>query len=261
MSTVNKAVQCNGEDLVSAAPNRVLVIVELLLKKVEKLEERLNKTCTCQMVCPPPAPRDAPPAALPSKPKSKLVISGNAPIKEASVKQKSTTTTATISNTMTSRITRSQKVLDNINKKSTTEIPKTRESTSNPERDVIDISAVGQSTEDGKWSTVAKKKRPAAVRGILGGGVKGSDVVKNYHFYPFHPETSAADMSNYLKKLANCNAEFTIAKLKSKGDYASFKIGIPVKLSTLILKPDNWPRYSFIKEWVSKIETPRLPTS
>lgn len=267
MPTNDKYVQC--EDV--SVPERTLLLVELLMKKVEQLEEKINNySCLCQCVRLPPLP----PAAPQLKPKPLIaptligVIDVNAAVNEPKplTAQKHSKTRAT------SIITRSQKIAGDL--KDTTRAKETSagkrdvtpKASTSQKSDGTPVSAndvsLGNSTTGEEWSTVVKRKRAAiAIRGSFGGAVRGAEVVKNYHFYPFHRDTTVADMNDYIKKITNCTADFTVVKLKSKGDYASFKVGIPTKLSTLVLKAENWPRHSFIKEWVARMETPRLPSS
>lgn len=111
---------------------------------------------------------------------------------------------------------------------------------------------------DANWTTVRNKRR-VVVRGSLGGGREREDY-KFYHFHPFHKDTTSDDMSSYLTSLVS-TASFNVTKIKSRGEYSSFKIGIPKNIVNKILQSDNWPRKSFIKEWEAKPrDAPRLPS-
>jgi hypothetical protein len=86
------------------------------------------------------------------------------------------------------------------------------------------------------------------------------DKLKVYYCYPFFRDTSEKDMETFLKSLVS-TASFTVHKIRSKRDNASFKIGIPTSVVGEVLKAEHWPQHSFVKEWENRERTARLPNT
>lgn len=74
---------------------------------------------------------------------------------------------------------------------------------------------------------------------------------KSYlHLYFLKMGTTADEVVKYLRTIApddNCTAE----TLKSRGDYASFKLSVPTKNLSKYLSPENWAEDVHIKPWRS----------
>lgn len=106
------------------------------------------------------------------------------------------------------------------------------------------------------WKVVTRKQR-VTVRGNQKCDRKLTQDKLFFHCYPLHPDTTSDDVLSYLNHLLK--AAYTVDKIKSKGDYSSFKISMPQSAVPEVLKAEHWPSRCYIKEWQVRIATPRLP--
>lgn len=135
----------------------------------------------------------------------------------------------------------------------TSDAPTTRETVT---ADAV-ISQPSCPSKPSEWIKITNKRR-VTVRGSKKTCATEAPTNIFFHCYPLHPDTSCDDMSLYLNSLVN-TVSFAIAKIKSKGEYSSFKIGMPQSAVAEVLKSKHWPRGTFIKEWQVRLAAPRLP--
>jgi hypothetical protein len=129
------------------------------------------------------------------------------------------------------------------------------------------------------WNLVSKRIRPATltqrasgpiaaaegsravryrpVRGRIDERRNSDNDVAFFHVYPLHRETTAEELSSYLNKLIK--STYIVNKVNKKGDYSSFKVGMLRVCTEEVLKPEHWPRHTYIKEWANRVVAPRLP--
>lgn len=119
-----------------------------------------------------------------------------------------------------------------------------------------DVQLSDQASGSHPWTLINRKKRPISVRGSQ----RNLEELKYYHLYPLHPDTSLDDMTSYIQSITTVStSSFKVSKIKSRGEYASFKLGVPASAVQDVVKSKHWPKHSFLKEWVNNIITPRLP--
>ncbi|KAJ2951373.1 hypothetical protein O0L34_g13514 [Tuta absoluta] len=78
--------------------------------------------------------------------------------------------------------------------------------------------------------------------------LEAADQTKYLHVYYLKVGTTEKQIQDHLHQIvghSNCMVE----SLKARGHYASFKIGVPSKLTDKVLDPENWPSNSCIKFW------------
>lgn len=68
------------------------------------------------------------------------------------------------------------------------------------------------------------------------------------HLYYVQEGTTAEQVRSHLTSI--CSSDVcTVEVLKSRGNYSSFKLGVPSKCSELVLSPNNWAKDICIKPW------------
>lgn len=103
---------------------------------------------------------------------------------------------------------------------------------------------------DDTESRSKKSRRPISVRCVAGPDVttlKAVDPKKFIHLWNMASETD--EVLEYLQKLC-CSENCTVEKLNSKGDYKSYKLGVPEENYKECLSADAWPFNARIKPWV-----------
>lgn len=88
--------------------------------------------------------------------------------------------------------------------------------------------------------------RGTAVPGVT--GLQASERWKYLHLFYVRQGTQVDQVLVHLKSICN-EAVCTVEALKSRGNYASFKIGTPSRLVEAILEPRNWTADICIKPW------------
>ncbi|CAG4992174.1 unnamed protein product [Colias eurytheme] len=100
------------------------------------------------------------------------------------------------------------------------------------------------------WIQV-KNKRKNVMRGSAAPGnslIEASERWKYYHLYYVKAGTLADKITEHLNNacsIDNC----TVEALKSRGNYASFKVGVLAKQSHLFMDVNKWPEDVCIKPW------------
>lgn len=132
--------------------------------------------------------------------------------------------------------------------KSTGVLPEIRDTAEN-----IDGSGCAQEEKsENEWTTVhnRKPKRPAYIRGAAGPSITSLKAVEYRKFiHLWNMESGAADIQNYLQNLCSAGT-CTVDELKPKGNYKSFKIGIPAADYEKCLSPGIWPENAKVKPWL-----------
>lgn len=102
------------------------------------------------------------------------------------------------------------------------------------------------------WTEIRRNMNQAKViRGSAAPGtllLEPSERWKYFHLYYVKNGTTDDIIKEHLKTV--CLADVcTVESLKSRGNYASFKIGVPVKQSERMLHVSSWPEDVCIKPW------------
>lgn len=110
-------------------------------------------------------------------------------------------------------------------------------------------------TDSGSWEEVKRKRSKASLPGVLRGtAAPGSTLLRasqrwSYlHLYYVQEGTTAEEVRNYLKTICGDDV-CTVDVLKSRGRYASFKLGVPLKYAEKIMSSENWAEDICVKPW------------
>lgn len=105
------------------------------------------------------------------------------------------------------------------------------------------------------WREVTRKRARPSLPGVLRGtAAPGSTMLhaaerrRYLHLYYVREGTTVEQVREYLKALCGSD-ECTVEALKSRGLYASFKLGVPLKQAENIMSPGNWAEDICIKPW------------
>lgn len=104
----------------------------------------------------------------------------------------------------------------------------------------------------GEWKTVGPKrqKRQISLRCTAGPTVTTLKAVEyRKYIHLWNMESGADDVRDYLRNLCP-NGTSTVEELKSKGDYKSFKLGVPAFYFEKCLSVDVWPENARVKMWL-----------
>lgn len=106
--------------------------------------------------------------------------------------------------------------------------------------------------EEAQWTEVKKKsRRPTSMCGIAGPTVTTLKAVEpRKYLHLWNMESSADEISKYLRQLCP-NGTCTLEELKSRGNYKSYKIGVPVVYYETCFSVNVWPVNARIKAWVT----------
>lgn len=97
-----------------------------------------------------------------------------------------------------------------------------------------------------------KPQRPASIRCTGAGGTTGvvlKAVERRQFLHLWNMVSSLDDVRMYLKELCPTGT-CTVEELKSKGDYKSYKIGVPDIHYEKCFAPDVWPDNARLKAWI-----------
>lgn len=105
------------------------------------------------------------------------------------------------------------------------------------------------------WKQVKYRRGRTVPTGVLRGTAKpgttlleASERRQYIHLYYVRQGTSSDQVRDHLTSI--CNSDVcTVEMLKSRGDYASFKLGVPSKMAGLILDTQNWAEDICVKPW------------
>lgn len=102
-----------------------------------------------------------------------------------------------------------------------------------------------------QWTEVRRSRRPPSLCGTAGPSITTLKAVEpRSYIHLWNMESNADDVSEYLRHLcpaANC----TVQELTPKGNYKSYKIGVPDLYRDKCLSIEVWPVNARIKAWVN----------
>ena len=111
-----------------------------------------------------------------------------------------------------------------------------------------------QASDAHEWTRVTNKskyRRPVSIQGAAGPTVTSLRAVEaRKHLHLWNMESTADEIRDYLRTLCGTDA-CTIDELTPKGNYKSFKIGVPVACYERCYSADVWPVNARIKAWIN----------
>lgn len=107
---------------------------------------------------------------------------------------------------------------------------------------------------EGEWTEVRNRRsRNTSIRrGTAAPGtttLEASERRRFLHLYYVKEGTSDRQVLDHLNKITKEDNSCTVEVLKSRGNYASFKIGAPSRLADVVLDTQNWAADICIKPW------------
>ncbi|PZC77614.1 hypothetical protein B5X24_HaOG203170 [Helicoverpa armigera] len=102
------------------------------------------------------------------------------------------------------------------------------------------------------WSEVVKKpsRRAISIHGAAGPNVTSLKAVEvRKHLHLWNMESTTDEIQKYLHTLCNTDT-CTVEELTPKGNYKSFKIGVPLACYDKCYSADVWPVNARIKPWI-----------
>lgn len=110
-------------------------------------------------------------------------------------------------------------------------------------------------SHDEGWIGV-KRKRPRnllseVIRGTASPGttqLEASEQSRYLHLYFVKTGTAATQVLAHLERICG-ERSCTVDTLKARGNYASFKLCVPSKMSEIVMSPNNWAENICIKPW------------
>lgn len=115
-------------------------------------------------------------------------------------------------------------------------------------------SSNSQAPNSQEWSRVAKKsksRRPVSIQGAAGPSVTSLRAVEaRKYLHLWNMESTADEIRSYLHTLCDTDS-CTIDELTPKGNYKSFKIGVPTACYERCYSADVWPVNARIKPWIN----------
>lgn len=126
-----------------------------------------------------------------------------------------------------------------------------------PTRTVPQVEALCAENTDSEWIEVKRRRNRRAIENVIRGTAPPASTSllpaerKSYlHLYYVKVGTTVEQVITHLKNICAedvCSVEV----LKSRGDYASFKLSVPTKHCSKYLSPENWAVDVHIKPWHS----------
>ncbi|KAL4704938.1 hypothetical protein ACJJTC_013395 [Scirpophaga incertulas] len=112
-----------------------------------------------------------------------------------------------------------------------------------------------ESTDRDAWEEVRRKWSRAPVPSILRGTaapgstqLQASERWSYLHLYYVQEGTTSEQVRNHLRSICDNNI-CTVDELKSRGRYASFKLGVPSKNVDSVMSSENWAENICVKPW------------
>ncbi|KAI5641148.1 hypothetical protein NE865_06617 [Phthorimaea operculella] len=109
------------------------------------------------------------------------------------------------------------------------------------------------SPERENWTDIVKRQRSSVSR-VFGTARPGSthleaaERVKYIHLYYVKVGTTKEQVQAHLDSICGTGT-CSVEALNARGNYASFKLGVPSKQVALVMSPDNWAEDICIKPW------------
>lgn len=112
-----------------------------------------------------------------------------------------------------------------------------------------------EGSDEGNWEEVKRKRSRFSLPGVLRGtAAPGSTLLhaaerrRYLHLYYVREGTTDEQVRQHLTSICG-SGECTVEKLKSRGLYSSFKLGVPLKHADNIMSSDNWAEDICVKPW------------
>lgn len=107
----------------------------------------------------------------------------------------------------------------------------------------------------GEWIQVAKKRHNKSPKDVIRGSatsgltqLEAAERVRYMHLYYVKVDTTEEQVLDHLKSIVN-SEEYTVECLKARGNYSSFKLGVPSRLENCVMSSEHWPENICIKPW------------
>lgn len=99
----------------------------------------------------------------------------------------------------------------------------------------------------GEWIQVAKKRHNKSPKDVIRGSatsgltqLEAAERVRYMHLYYVKIGTTEEQVLDHLKSIVN-SEEYTVESLKARGNYSSFKLGVPSRLENCVMSSEHWP--------------------
>lgn len=106
--------------------------------------------------------------------------------------------------------------------------------------------------DNSEWKTQKQKKKP-----IYGTAketqIKGSMKYSDFHVYRIAPQTTAEDLTEYLKSQGIASVKCLEMDSKHPEEYTSFKVSVPQDYVDKIQNPDTWPQYACVNRFFGRL--------
>lgn len=136
-------------------------------------------------------------------------------------------------------------------------IPKLQSNSGSPNRSLTTnnvelISAANTLNDDQQWIEAKRKNRKHSLKcGAAGPAVTELRAVEaRKHIHLWNMVSGIEEVREYVNKLCP-NGSCTVVELTAKGDYKSYKIGVPVAYFDTCYSEKVWPVNARIKPWVN----------
>lgn len=106
------------------------------------------------------------------------------------------------------------------------------------------------------WTEVKRRRSRVAssveiLRGVAIAGatsLEAAEKMDYLHLFYVKEGTTDVQVREHLAKI--CGSDVcTVVSLKSRGKYASFKLGVPSKLTQRVMAAENWTKDICLKQW------------
>lgn len=108
---------------------------------------------------------------------------------------------------------------------------------------------------EGGWRVVGgrgkRSSAPGTLRGTAAPGtttLRASERWRYLHLYYVEEGTTVDQVRTHLNSICG-NNDCTVEVLKSRGRYASFKLGVPSRTAERVMAPNNWAEDICVKPW------------
>jgi hypothetical protein len=122
--------------------------------------------------------------------------------------------------------------------------------------DRVDSKSTGSkpkdSSSDSKSKKAVSRKKNFMTGENTSSGIRASDRKKHLHVWRLALDTTVEQVETHV--MNECGTEISVKvqklKLKQERDYASFIIGVPENMLTVINQPRVWPHGAQFSEWL-----------
>lgn len=110
--------------------------------------------------------------------------------------------------------------------------------------------------EGDDWIEVRRRRSRISSSQVLRGVAKpgftsleASDRWKYFHLFYVKQGTTTDQVKNHINAICNTD-NCTVEELKARGNYASFKLGVPFQMTECVLDANNWATDICVKPWM-----------